>query len=61
MPGNGTVLGLGGPLADEDLAGDVALGLLPVVGAVNPQLPTGAQACDQFALEPAAVVDAEGW
>jgi hypothetical protein len=33
MPGDGTVLGLGGPFADHDLGGDVAAGPLAGSGA----------------------------
>ena len=60
VPGNGPVLGLGGPFADQHLGRDVRPRLLPGAGSGHPQRPPGAQARDQLALERAAALDVEG-
>ena len=60
VPGNRTVLDLGGALADHHLGRHMRPGLLPGSGPRHPQRPPGAQACDQLPLERAAALDVEG-
>ena len=57
VAGDGTVLGLGGPLAEDDVGGDVPLRLVPRPGSRLAQRPAGAQAGDQLTLERAAALD----
>ena len=59
VPGDGSVLGLGGPFADHHLGRDVRPGLLAGPGPRDPQRPPGAQAGDQLALQRAAALDVE--
>ena len=59
VPGDGAVLGLGGPFADHHLGGDVRPGLALGPGARDAQRPAGAQTGDQLALERAAALDVE--
>src|SRR3984885_2023508 len=56
VSGNGTVLGLGRALADQDLIGDEVLPA-PRAGSWDPQRPAGTQAGRQLASECAAALD----
>jgi hypothetical protein len=59
VPGDGPVLGLGGPFAEHDVGGDMALRFVPRPFPRLAQRATGAQAGDQFTLERAASLDVE--
>ena len=59
VAGHGTVLGLGGALADHHLGGDVRPAWPLGAGSRHPQRPAGAQTGDQLALERAAALDVE--
>ncbi len=59
VPGNGTVGGFCGSLADHHLCGDVALRLVLGPFSWRPQGPARAQAGHQFPLQSAAALDVE--
>jgi hypothetical protein len=60
VAGDGSVLGLGGALAQDDIGGDVSLRLVPRPGPRFSQRPARAQTRDQFTLERASPLDEQG-
>jgi len=52
MAGHGPVVGLGGPLAENDVGADVSTGRVGRAGARHPQRSSGTQTRDQLAPQP---------
>jgi hypothetical protein len=60
VPGNGSVLGLRGPLADQDLRGDELLAAAAAAGPWDTECASGAQARGQLAAQRSTSLDVQG-